>query len=105
MTDGVAGGKPRVTGLDEDLDLLFAAVAALRGLAADDRADRGRVYDFAITWGTLLAGRLRRVDHYHRRGDLTPGERARYAALRAALREALPLMERLDIARPAVPLD
>lgn len=49
MTDGVAGGKPRVTGLDEDLDLLFAAVAALRGLAADDRADRGRVYDFAIT--------------------------------------------------------
>lgn len=100
-------GKPRVTGVDEDLDMLFSEVEALHRLAGDPQAaaDRARVYDFSIRWGTLLAGRLPRIDHYHRRGDLTPDERARYAALRTALREALPMMERLDIARPTVPLE
>lgn len=99
-------GGHRVVGVTADLDMLFGEVEALRELARDPQAsaDPVRVYDFSIRWGTLLAGRLPRLEHYYRHGGLTPGERARYETLRAALREALPAMERLGVARPAIPL-
>src|SRR5699024_3894679 len=97
----------RVVGADVDLDLLFAHVKALRELASDPEKaqDSARIYDFSIRWGTLLSGRLERLAHYHDRGELTPDEQARYEALRAELREAVPLIERLGLARPRVPLN
>jgi hypothetical protein len=96
----------RVKGADADLDLMFAAVQALRELASDpaQARDRARVYDFSIRWGTLLHGRLERLAYYHDRGELAPGEQERYQALRSALRHSLPLVERLGLARPRVAL-
>ncbi|MFC0862149.1 hypothetical protein ACFHYQ_07550 [Sphaerimonospora cavernae] len=106
MNDELVNGEQRIAGVSADLDMLFDEVEALRVLADDPQAsaDQAQVYDFSIRWGTLLAGRLPRLDHYYRRGGLTPDERARYDTLRAALRDALPAMERLGIARPTVPL-
>lgn len=96
----------RIPGAARDLDSLFAAVAALRELAADTskKQDSARVYDFSIRWGTMLAGRLERLAHYHGRGELRPRERERYERLRTELRDALPAMRELGLARPAVPL-
>ncbi|WP_433501169.1 hypothetical protein ACQP1K_13170 [Sphaerimonospora sp. CA-214678] len=106
MNDELVNGEHRVAGVAADLDMLFGEVEALRELAGDPQAsaDQARVYDFSIRWGTLLAGRLPRLEHYYRNGGLTPDERARYDALRVALREALPMVERLGIARPSIPL-
>jgi hypothetical protein len=95
-----------VRGVDADLDLMFAVVRALRELASDpDKAqDSARVYDFSIRWGTLLHGRLERLAYYHGRGELAPDEQERYQALRVELRDSLPLVERLGLARPSVAL-
>ncbi|WP_169984246.1 MULTISPECIES: hypothetical protein [unclassified Microbispora] len=98
--------KTRVAGVDADLDMLFNRVGELRELASDPERppDGGRVYDFRVRWGIAIAGRLERLAHYHARGRLAPDERVRYEALRARLREALPLMDRLPVPRPRVPL-
>lgn len=99
--------RNRVVGVDNDLDLIFAQVQALHELASDpDKAqDSARVYDFSIRWGTLLHGRLERLAYYHGRAQLAPDEQQRYATLRSELRAALPLVERLGLARPSVALD
>lgn len=102
MTEEV--GSANVVGIGEDLDQLFAEVRALRELAEDPEqaADESRVYDFSIRWGVLLAGRLRRLAHYHGDGRLTPSERSRYDALRTELRDAAPLIDRLGLSQPPV---
>ena len=94
-----------VPGVDADLDLMIAAVTALRDLASDpDKAqDSARVYDFSIRWGTLLHGRLERLAYYHGRGELTPQQQERYQVLCAQLQHSLPLVERLGLARPGLP--
>lgn len=96
-----------VAGVATDIDLILAEIEALRQLSSDpDKGqDKGRVYDFSIRWGALLSGRLERLEHYHRRGELTPDEQQRYAGLKAQLREVLPLAEQLRVGRPTVPLD
>lgn len=97
-------GRPRI---DADLDMVFAGVEALRELAADPAKakDGARVYDFSIRWGTLLSGRLMRLEYYYRAGDLTEDQERRYRELRRELREATPQIERLGIGRPTVPLE
>jgi hypothetical protein len=96
-----------VVGVNADLDLLFDQVKELRELAGDpDKAhDSARVYDFSIRWGTFLRGRLERLAYYHSRAALTPDQQARYRVLRTELRQALPLVERLGLARPKVDID
>ncbi|MFD0899328.1 hypothetical protein [Actinomadura sediminis] len=91
-------GEP---GASEDLELLEEQVRALRELAGD-RPDGARIYDFGVRWGTFLAGRLERLEHYHRSGGLSVDERERYAGLRSRLSEVLPLIEELGLARPRV---
>lgn len=97
----------KAPGIDRDLDVIFAETGALRELASDpDKAQDGaRVYDFSIRWGTLMSGRLKRLEHYHLAGELTEEEERRYRVLRSELKDATPLTERLGIARPTVPLE
>ncbi|ABG05647.1 hypothetical protein Rxyl_2732 [Rubrobacter xylanophilus DSM 9941] len=94
-------------GIARDIALVGAAARELRELAADPERSRSgeEVYDFSIRWGTLLMGRLQRVEHYHRRGELAPEDERAYRALKRELREALPLADRLGLGRPPVPLD
>jgi hypothetical protein len=91
-----------VVGVDADLDVLFAQLQALRELAgaSDQAQDRARVYDFSIRWGTFVHGRLERLAYYQHRGELAAEQQARYAQLCTQLRQALPLIDRLDLARP-----
>lgn len=99
-----AAGPP---GVDRDLDMLSDGIRALGELAADPKGanDGARVYDFSISWGVLISGRLERVEHYHRAGALTEDQELRYRDLKRGLRDALPQMEKLGLGRPAVRLD
>jgi hypothetical protein len=104
MTD-----KPgtRLPGIDKDLSIVFTATEILRELASDPykAEDGARVYDFSIRWGTLMSGRLKRLEHYYRAGDLAEAQERRYRELRGELEDAMPLIERLGIAWPTVPLE
>ncbi len=93
--------------VDDDISRIAAEIAALRKLASDpEKAEDGaRVYDFSIRWGVLLSGRLKRLEHYYRLGQLTEGQESRYRELRREFREAMPLIERLGLGRPRVPLE
>ncbi len=104
MTAELIAGPP---GLDRDLGMLFAGLEALRELAADPKgaSDGARVYDFSIRWGVLISGRLERVEHYHRAGELTEDQELRYRELKRELRDSLPQIESLGIGRPTVQLD
>ncbi|HEY7053276.1 MAG TPA: hypothetical protein VH496_14255 [Mycobacterium sp.] len=104
MSDGAT--PPRIVGADADIAMVLAEVDALRELAQDPQKahDADRVYSFSIRWGALLFGRLERLANYSGEGALSVQEQQRYDALRAGLRELLPVMDRLGLARPGVPL-
>lgn len=89
-------------GIDRDFEMVFEGISALRDLASDEgkACDGPRVYDFGIRWGTLLSGRLKRLEHYHRSGELTEAHESRYRELVDELEEASPFMERLGVAKP-----
>ena len=94
-------------GVDADLGMVGSAIEALRDLALDyDKAQDGdKVYDFSIKWGVLLSGRLKRLEHYYRVGNLTGDQRSHYRELRRDLKDSFPLMERLGLGKPRVPLE
>ncbi len=98
---------PEPPGIDADLSMVSAGIETLRELASDPegKKDGAKIYDFNVRWGTLMAGRLRRVEHYHRAGELAEEQERRYRELRRELKEAMPLIERLGITRPTVPLE
>jgi hypothetical protein len=104
MFDESSKGRP---GIDADLSIVSAQTEALRELASDPaRAEDGsRVYDFSVRWGTLMSGRLKRLEHYYRAGELTEDQERRYRELRHELKDAKPLTDRLDISPPTVPLE
>ncbi len=56
-------------------------------------------------WGVLMSGRLKRLEHYYRAGELTEDQERHYRDLRGDLEDAAPLAERLGVARPTVPLE
>ncbi len=91
-------------GIDRDIDMISAALEELRQLASDRKKaqDSAKIYDFSIRWGVLMSGRLERLEHYHRSGELTEHQERRYQELREELRDAAPQAERLGIARPNI---
>lgn len=104
MKDETGTGAP---GIDEDLDLVAAGIRGLRELALDPvgSEDGAKVYDFSIRWGVLMSGRLKRLEHYYRAGELTERQERGYRELRRDLKEAAPLAEGLGIGRPTMPLE
>lgn len=102
--DRPGAGRARI---DADLRKIAAEIEALCELASDPAKaeDRWRVYDFSIRWGVLISGRLKRVEHYYRLGELTDAQQANYRELRRELKGRMPLIERLDLGRPGVPLE
>jgi hypothetical protein len=99
--------EKRPSGIERDLDMLFAATGALRELASDPEKaqDGSKIYDFNVRWGMLMSGRLIRLEHYHRAGELTEEQERRYLELRCELKDAMPMIESLGVSRPTVPLE
>lgn len=94
-----------VRGISADIARILEQVDVLRGLA-DVQAgelEGAKVYDFNVRWGALLAGRLQRLRHYYRSGELT-GEQCRdYLRMEEQLAEVVPLAARIGASRPTSP--
>jgi len=89
--------------IDNDVELITGQINALKELAkTDDDAPITEVqrYDFAIRWGTVLAGRLRRLVHYASLGRLDDADVRRFHALCDELRALSHLIDRFRLARP-----
>jgi hypothetical protein len=91
-------------GIDRDIDMISSALEELHDLASDEQKaqDDAKIYDFSIRWGTLLSGRLGRLEHYHRAKELTRDQEHRYRNLREQLNDAAPQAEHLGIAQPDI---
>ncbi|MCV7053252.1 hypothetical protein H7H82_22120 [Mycobacterium heidelbergense] len=89
--------------IDDDVEVITGQIEALRRLGKkDDEAPvtEGQRYDFSIRWGTVLAGRLRRLVHYSSLGMLDDADERRFRALRDELRMLAHLIDRFRLARP-----
>ncbi|MEB3982140.1 hypothetical protein OQ968_12785 [Mycobacterium sp. 663a-19] len=89
--------------IDDDVELITAQIDALKELAKKDDAEaisEGERYDFSIRWGTVLAGRLRRLVHYSSLGRLAAADERRLRALCDELRGLSRLIDRFRLAHP-----
>ncbi|OBI85069.1 hypothetical protein [Mycobacterium sp. 1245805.9] len=89
--------------IDGDVELITGQIRALKELAKQDDEtpiSEGQRYDFSIRWGTVLAGRLRRLVHYSSLGRLTDTDERTFDALRHELRSLDHLIERFRLAQP-----
>lgn len=90
----------RVVSIDDDVELITEQINGLKELAAQGQVSEGQRYDFSIRWGTILAGRLRRLTHYSSLGMLDDTDESRFADLCAELRTLSDLITRFRLASP-----
>jgi hypothetical protein len=90
------------TGIDinADVELLNEQIRALKELGSQGQVSEGQRYDFSIRWGTIQAGRLRRLVHYNALGMLTDADERRFQELCAELRSLSGLIDRFRLAQP-----
>ena len=86
--------------IDADVELLTEQIKALKELGSKGQVSEGQRYDFSIRWGTIQAGRLRRLVHYGALGMLTDADERRFQALCAELRSLSGLIDRFRLAQP-----
>jgi hypothetical protein len=89
--------------IDDDVELITGQIKALKELAKMDDEEpinEGQRYDFSIRWGTVLAGRLRRLVHYSSVGRLDDVDERRFHALCDELRTLSHLIDRFRLAQP-----
>lgn len=86
--------------IDADVELLTEQINALKELGGQGQVSEGQRYDFSIRWGTIQAGRLRRLVHYSALGMLTDADERRFQELCAELRSLSGLIDRFRLAQP-----
>jgi hypothetical protein len=91
--------------IDLDLHAVGAEADFLPELAGAwaDETDANR-FVWHEEWLDLM-GRLAGLEREFRGGAMTPSQEARYHALLRKLKEALPILRRLDLPLPSVPLE
>lgn len=90
--------------IDDDVALITQQINALKELEKKDDEgpiSEGQRYDFSIRWGTVLAGRLRRLVHYSSLGQLDDADERRFHALCDELGKLSHLIDRFRLARPS----
>jgi hypothetical protein len=88
--------------IDNDVKLITEQIKALKELAQEDDEEpisEGQRYDFSIRWGTVLAGRLRRLVHYGSLDRLSDADVRRFRALCDELRTLSHLIDRFRLAQ------
>ena len=89
--------------IDDDVELINEQIKALKQLGQQDDAEpisEGQRYDFSIRWGTVLAGRLRRLVHYNSLGMLDDAGERTFHAVCDELRSLSHLIDRFRLAQP-----
>ncbi|MBI4494414.1 MAG: hypothetical protein HY690_16650 [Chloroflexi bacterium] len=86
--------------ISSDLEILQVNLVDLVEIAEewDELADGERA-SWGLDWAQLM-GYLPDLHLAYRTGMMTPEQQAQYREVLAGLRAALPLLERLDLARP-----
>jgi hypothetical protein len=95
-------GNPPAVSIEDDLDVLGEQIEALKQLGQRDSVTDGEVYDFSIRWGTALAGRLARLQHYSSLALLDEADEHNFQSLCAELRGLSDLISRFQLAKPAL---
>ena len=90
--------------IDASLWAIGAEADFLPELAEDWEEDPYNRATWENEWDVLFM-RLGDLDDAYRAGEMSDEQRTRYQALRAKLRERLPLFERLRLPLPSIPLD
>jgi hypothetical protein len=93
----------RAVDIGDDVELITGQIKALTELAKKDYEEpisEGQRYDFSIRWGTVLAGRLRRLVHYSSLGLLNDADERRFGELRDELHTLSHLIDRFRLAQP-----
>jgi hypothetical protein len=88
--------------IDNDVKLIAEQIKALKELAQEDDEEpisEGQRYDFSVRWGTVLAGRLRRLVHYGSLDRLSDADVRRFRALCDELRTLSHLIDRFRLAQ------
>ncbi|HEX5503765.1 MAG TPA: hypothetical protein VFW96_14170 [Thermomicrobiales bacterium] len=93
--------------LSQEVDAALWAVEAEADFLPElaelwDREHPASKATWVSEWDVLMM-RLAGLDEAHRAGAMTAAQRARYHALRAALRERRPLLARLGLPLPPAP--
>lgn len=65
----------------------------------------GNRASFSLEWDHLMADYLTELHRHYCAGQMMPDQQQRYRTLLRELRVALPIIERLNLYRPPVPLD
>lgn len=91
---------------DRDLEALLAGVGDLLDVAEEweGLSDEERVEE-SLYWDHYMADFLTELDDYYRAGHLSEEQYERYELLQGKLKEALPVIEKLNLHRPSAPLD
>lgn len=89
--------------IERSLRSLLAEVEDLPALAVDwEQLPESERASIALDWDHLLASYLTELHHAYHAGEMAAEQRVRYQALLRKLRDAEPLMARLDFPRPFV---
>jgi hypothetical protein len=87
--------------IDDDVALITEQIEALKELGHYEDVDDDAIYDLSIRWGAALAGRLPRLVHYSRLGQLNEADERRFQSLCDELRAQSELIDRFDLVHPA----
>jgi hypothetical protein len=101
-TQNPTGTAVDAVDIDNDVELITEQIKALKELAQLDDQEpigEGQRYDFSIRWGTVLAGRLRRLVHYSSLSRLSDADVQRFHTLCDELRTLSHLIDRFRLAQ------
>ena len=101
-TQNPTGTAVDAVDIDNDVELITEQIKALKELAQEDDEEpisEGQRYDFSIRWGTVLAGRLRRLVHYSSLSRLSDADVQRFHTLCDELRTLSHLIDRFRLAQ------
>ena len=87
----------------ESLRLTLAELPEVAGEWA--RLPDGEWASWSLDWDQLMATYLPLLERSYRSGAMTPDQQARYREILRQLKEALPLIQRLQLYPPPVPLE
>lgn len=91
--------------IDISLDAVAAEAEFLPGLASFwDEETLVNKDVWLLEWRDLMM-RLEKLDEEYRSGRMTPDQQARYRRLLRKLSEATPIIERLELYPPPIPLE
>ena len=88
------------------LHAIECAVADLPEIVEEwDELPDGERASLSLDWDHLMGSYLILLERYCAGGEMSKEQSRRYNALRASLRAALPLIERLNFYRPSISLE